>query len=645
MKKITWVFVALIYCFLNSNLLFAAPDTWTHKADFGWTGTEEMGTARVDTIGFSIGSKGYLGMGYDGSTYYKDFWEYNPGTDTWTQKADFGDTGDPAETGRRAAVGFSIESKGYVGMGVDGTTRHKDFWEYNPAANTWTQKADFGGTGRHSAVGFSIGNKGYVGTGYDGTYTKDFWEYNPGTDAWTKKANLEAILGKGRASAVGFSIGKKGYLGLGMRQEFGTFTCQDFWEYDPVTDTWTIKASFDGGARYDAIGFSIGDKGFIGMGIFATDTATYYKDFWEYDPAADTWTQKADFGDTEDPAETGRRAGIGFSIGSMGYTGMGYDGSTYYKDFWEYDSGIANIPDPFTFTDQTNVALSTQIASNEITVTGISVAAFISITGGEYSINGGDYTSEDSTVSNGNTVIVRQTSSADYSTKTDATLYIGGISDTFSLTTQAAPPEQFIFIDQTDVDLNTIITSNTITVSGIASETPISITGGAYSINGGDYTSEDGMVNNGDTVTLQLLSPGSYATTTGATLTIGGVSDTFSVTTLNESGTNQLCFIATAAFGSPLAGQVEILRQFRDKYLLTNTPGRKFVSWYYRNGPVAANFIKDKPLVKAFVRIALYPLIGFSYVLISGYLPFVMVVLILSTLLFFRFRPGKSRAT
>ena len=56
----------------------------------------------------------------------------------------------------------------------------KDFWEYDPATNAWTQKADFGGTARDGAVGFSIGSKGYIGTGYDGTgSTKDFWEYTP----------------------------------------------------------------------------------------------------------------------------------------------------------------------------------------------------------------------------------------------------------------------------------------------------------------------------------------------------------------------------------------------------------------------------------------------------------------------------------
>ncbi|MCK7505144.1 MAG: hypothetical protein MZV70_14380 [Desulfobacterales bacterium] len=108
---------------------------------------------------------------------------------------------------------------------------------------------------------------------------------------------------------------------------------------------------------------------------------------------------------------------------------------------------------------------------------------------------------------------------------------------------------------------------------------------------------------------------------------------------------NDYCFIATAAFGSPLARQVNILRQFRDKYLLTNALGKKFVAWYYRNGPVAASFIKDKPLAKMAVQAALYPLIGFSFLLISGYLPFVVVGLLLAALLFFRFRPKKFGTT
>jgi hypothetical protein len=95
-------------------------------------------------------------------------------------------------------------------------------------------------------------------------------------------------------------------------------------------------------------------------------------------------------------------------------------------------------PDAFSFTDQTDVALSAVIESNVIAVTGIEYPSPISVTGGEYAINGGTYTSVAGTVSNGDTVRVRQTSSAAYVTTTVATVTIGGVSDTFNVTTVPA---------------------------------------------------------------------------------------------------------------------------------------------------------------------------------------------------------------
>ena len=73
-------------------------------------------------------------------------------------------------------------------------------------------------------------------------------------------------------------------------------TSNDFWEYDPATDTWTQKANFGGGARTGAVGFSIGTKGYVGTGIDANDLLR--KDFWEYDPVTNKWTRKANFGGT-----------------------------------------------------------------------------------------------------------------------------------------------------------------------------------------------------------------------------------------------------------------------------------------------------------------------------------------------------------
>ena len=97
-------------------------------------------------------------------------------------------------------------------------------------------------------------------------------------------------------------------------------------------------------------------------------------------------------------------------------------------------------PDAFSFTDQTDVAVSTQITSNTITVAGITSAAAISVTGGEYAINGGSYTTDAGTVENGNTVTVRHTSSGSFSTATSTTLTISEVSETFTSTTASDHP-------------------------------------------------------------------------------------------------------------------------------------------------------------------------------------------------------------
>lgn len=96
---------------------------------------------------------------------------------------------------------------------------------------------------------------------------------------------------------------------------------------------------------------------------------------------------------------------------------------------------VDTVPNAFSFVDQTGVALSTVIASAAITVSGINTASPISVTGGEYRINAGAWTTTAGTVNNGDTVQARHTSSAANSTATNTTVTIGGVSDTFTSTT------------------------------------------------------------------------------------------------------------------------------------------------------------------------------------------------------------------
>jgi len=75
----------------------------------------------------------------------------------------------------------------------------------------------------------------------------------------------------------------------------------------------------------------------------------------------------------------------------------------------------------------------------------------------------------------------------------------------------------------------------------------------------------------------------------------------------------EACFIATAAYGSPIEPHVEMLREFRDQYLLTFGPGKLFVSLYYRFSPPLAHFIANHEYLKFTVRIALLPAVGAAW--------------------------------
>lgn len=79
-----------------------------------------------------------------------------------------------------------------------------------------------------------------------------------------------------------------------------------------------------------------------------------------------------------------------------------------------------------------------------------------------------------------------------------------------------------------------------------------------------------------------------------------------------SSDSSSGCFIATAAFGSPIEPQVETLRAFRDQYLMTNAPGKAFVHTYYQLSPPMADFIAQHDTLRSMTRGALMPLVGVS---------------------------------
>lgn len=315
-----------IFCFLFNIFFFSGncfgQGTWTQRADFG-------GGIRSNTVGLSINGKGYFGLGLQNNTIQNDWWEYDPQNNSWTRKADI-------PSGRLRCAYFTIGDKAYITTGVDSASNYKiDLWEYNSLNDTWTQKANFPGGSRVQASGFSIGNYGYVALGIDNSanFYNDLWQYDPSTNSWSQKAFLPSSP---RSTSTSFTINGKAYLGIGAY----TTALTDFWEYNPLTDQWFSKANFPL-PLFNAVGFSIGNKGYIGTGSPNSFSRTNI--FYEYDPILNNWSQKADV------SSTLRTQAAGFSIGNSGFIGTGYEtGMVFLQDFWEYNpNGINSIENSF----------------------------------------------------------------------------------------------------------------------------------------------------------------------------------------------------------------------------------------------------------------------------------------------------------
>ena len=282
--------------------------TWIKLADFPTNG-------RVAAAGFASGGKVYFGTGLQPYLEsMRDFWEYDPATDQWTRKADY-----PLLV--TYATGFSINGMGYFAMGKLDNNYYDYLIQYNPVSDSWLYLTpNPGPASSMDSPGFVINGKAYIPA------AGEMHEYDPATQVWTIKSYPDALGYFGGGAA--FSINGKGYLGVGWVHGQSA-NVSDFYEYDPITDIWTKKASFPGLVRGNPTSFALPNgKGYVGMG-YSNSLSRYYNDMWEYDPALDTWTRIVDFPGSP---RFGARA---FVIGSEAYIVSGY-GGIYEKDMWRF---------------------------------------------------------------------------------------------------------------------------------------------------------------------------------------------------------------------------------------------------------------------------------------------------------------------
>lgn len=205
-------------------------------------------------------------------------------------------------------------------------------------------------------------------------------------------------------------------------------------------------------------------------------------------------------------------------------------------DFVVTTEAADTTPDEFGFTPVVGAGIGTIVVSNAVTISGINTDAPISIEGGAYSIDDGELLTETGSVSNGQTVLVSLTAAELFDSAATATLTVGGVSQVFTVTTEAEDvvPDAFIFEALTEQPLQTEVTSNAITVTGINSSAAISVSLGSYTVNGGEPQTAPGFVVNGDVVTVSFITEAEFGLTSTSQVSIGTVTADFTVTT--ESG-------------------------------------------------------------------------------------------------------------
>ncbi len=204
-----------------------------------------------------------------------------------------------------------------------------------PPAAPWQPSTPFPGGALHGATSFTLGGRAHVGTGETGwndaqTATAAFWDFDPATGAWSRMPDYG---GGAVVEALGLTLGNRGYVGFGYAA--GLVARTDLWSYDPSTRSWAQAKPFPGPSRIRPMGVAVGGKGYVLGGIsIEGEQRTPRWDLWAYDPQTDAWTRKRDF-----PGESPQDFIWGaarFAIGTTFYVGCGENDGQ--QRFWAYDT-------------------------------------------------------------------------------------------------------------------------------------------------------------------------------------------------------------------------------------------------------------------------------------------------------------------
>ena len=188
--------------------------------------------------------------------------------------------------GRNAVIEYKNKIYAICGEYEPASRPLGDAWMYDISENKWHQRDNFPGDERRYLVAFAIGNKIYAGTGQKaaGAIFNDLYQYDIAVNEWTGEKIDTPDGFEARYNAVAFSLNDKGYI-VGGRKNINT-VFNDVWQYDPENDSWNKKedfpVNFSGG-----ISISHNNRAFVGF----NSNSELPRTLWEYDEANDRWEE------------------------------------------------------------------------------------------------------------------------------------------------------------------------------------------------------------------------------------------------------------------------------------------------------------------------------------------------------------------
>lgn len=382
MKTKTLIILIHLVIITQGNLF---SQTWVKKQDF----PDNIG--RENAVSFNINGEFYTGTGY-GTSFTRDFYKYNPVTNTWTNIPSV-----PSDS-RTNAIGFSLNGKGYCGTGNLATqTPSNDFYEYNPQSLVWTQKASVGLSSLESSVAFVLNGKAYVSLGttnnnfFTPNYNTNTYEYNPTSNTWSTVGSWPSNFGPGLRGASTFILNNKAYVygGNTIQSDGFRYSGSELIEFTSAYQ-WNFigqaPSNNNENARSDAAIVTTANSAYFIGGYFTCQS----RGFWEcytkkvlkwYQPT-NSWTEL-----TSEYPEGYYSAGIGINNCGKNYVALGGARTssaggteTITKSLYQYQlpadniitgtSIVCNSNTNFVVQNPDNTSVNWTVSSNLLIVSG-----------------------------------------------------------------------------------------------------------------------------------------------------------------------------------------------------------------------------------------------------------------------------------